>query len=361
MLALHPARWFLGLIPLAILGACTVEAPPENNAPGPVGTSGTPGGGGTPPSAGGSGGAPAPNGVAGTTVVPGGTGGTGQAGGTAGGTGGTGAGGEATAGTGGGGPGLPGGKSAGCGKASGDEPNTNVLHNIMAAGEARRYWTTLPAGYDGNTPMPLVFYGPGCGASNVEGSPLDGSIRDKAIRVFVIGTGSCFDTGEAEPETSYFTTVLDDIEANYCTDKGKVFVSGYSSGGWLSMQLACTAGDRITAIGSAAGGFRPWNFPNCKGNPAAIMHAGTGDTANPITRIDQATGMNYGSSAGRDNLLMRNGCSLTETKAWDPMFGFCKEYVGCTSGRVVWCEENTGHSNGGQVSSQGFWKFWSSL
>jgi polyhydroxybutyrate depolymerase len=273
---------------------------------------------------------------------------------------GTGAGGEATAGTGGGGGGVPGGKSAGCGKTSGDEPNTNVLHNIMAAGEARRYWTTLPAGYDGSTPYPLVFYGPGCGASNVEGSPLDGSIRDKAIRVFVIGTGSCFDTGDAEPETSYFNTVLDDIEANYCTDKGKVFVSGYSSGGWLSMQLACTAGDRITAIGSAAGGFRPWNFPNCKGNPAAIMHAGTGDTANPITRIDQATGMNYGSSAGRDNLLMRNGCTM-ETKQWDPAFPICKEYVGCTSGRVVWCEENTGHSNGGMVSSQGFWKFWSSL
>jgi polyhydroxybutyrate depolymerase len=286
------------------------------------------------------------------------TGGAGVAGGNASGSGGMGSGGAATAGT-GGGSGLPTGPTAGCGKTSADEPNTNVLHNIMASGEGRRYWTTIPATYDGTTPMPVVFYGPGCGATNVGGALLDDSIRDKAIRVFIIGTGSCFDTGEAEPETSYFNGVLDEVQANYCTDKGKVFVSGYSSGGWLSMLLACTAGDRITAIGTAAGGFRPSRFPNCKGTPAAMFHASTNDGSNPITRLDD-NGMNYGSSAGRDNLLMRNGCTM-ETKEWDPSIPYCKEYVGCSQ-RVVWCEqENAGHSDGGDVARGGWWKFWSSL
>jgi polyhydroxybutyrate depolymerase len=274
---------------------------------------------------------------------------------------GTGAGGDAVGGSAGsgGGSGLPGGPTAGCGKASADEPNKDVLHNLTVGGEARRYWTKIPQTYDGTTAMPVVFYGPGCGASGVEGAPLDASIRDHAIRVFVIGTGSCFSTGEAEPETGYFNAVLDEVQANYCTDKGKVFVSGYSSGGWLSMLLACTTGDRITAIGSAAGGFRATKFgAMCKGNPAAMFHAGTGDTANPITRLDDQ-GNNYGSSAGRDNLIMRNGCTM-ETKTWDPAFPECKEYVGCSS-PVIWCEENVGHSNGEEVARTGWWKFWSGL
>lgn len=250
---------------------------------------------------------------------------------------------------------MPSGPTAGCGKANQDEPNRDILHNITVNGVARRYWTKVPESYNGSTPMPVVFYGPGCGASGVEGAPLDASIRNSAIRVFIIGTGSCFSTGDVEPETGYFNAVLDEVQANYCTDQGKVFLSGYSSGGWLSMLLACTAGDRITAIGTAAGGFRPRE--GCKGNPAAMFHAGTNDTANPITRLDN--GVNYGSSAGRDNLIERNGCSL-ETKEWDPAFPYCQEYIGCSS-PVVWCQQNVGHSNGEEVARTGWWKFWSSL
>lgn len=256
-----------------------------------------------------------------------------------------------------GGAGPTSGPTAGCGKANAEEPLKDILHSIMVKGVARRYWTKLPTTYDGNKPMPLVFYGPGCGASGVEGSPLDGSIKDSAIRVFVIGTGGCFDTDGPEPETGYFNAVLDEVQANYCTDSGKVFVSGYSSGAWLSDLLSCTAGDRITAIGTAAGGFHA-NHPPCKGNPAAMFHAGTGDTANPITKLN-GQGMNEGSSAARDRLLMANACTM-ETKVWDAAFPYCKEYIGCTS-PVVWCEQNVGHSNGEEVSRTGWWKFWSSL
>lgn len=257
-----------------------------------------------------------------------------------------------------GGSGPAKGPTAGCGKAVNDMLGKDVLHNITVNGVARRYWTKLPSSYDGTTPMPLVFWGPGCGASGVEGSPLDNSIKDSAIRVFVIGTGGCFDTKGPEPETGYFNAVLDEIQGNYCTDHGRVFVSGYSSGGWLSYQLACTAGDRITAIGTAAGGFLASN-PPCKGNAGGILHASTTDTANPITKLN-ANGVNQGSSAGRDSLLKTNGCSM-ETKDWDPAYPFCKEYVGCKS-PVVWCEQpNVGHSNGEEVSKTGFWKFWSKL
>lgn len=352
------ARWLFAVAPLTLLLACTVEAPDSGDGTPTAGASATSAGtgssvvpmGGT-TSTGNAGSGVGGSAVGGSSAALGGMSTTGTAGvapvaGTS--AGGTGAGGAG---------GVGSGPTAGCGKVSAEEPGKDTLHNIMVKGVARRYWTKLPASYDGTKPTPLVFYGPGCGASGVEGAPLDNSIRNDAMRVFVIGTGGCFDTAGPEPETGYFNAVLDEVQANYCTDSGKVFVSGYSSGAWLSALLACTAGDRITAIGTAAGGFRA-NHPPCKGNPGAMFHAGTGDTANPITKLN-GMGMNEGSSAARDRMIADNGCTM-ETKVWDAAFPYCKEYVGCKR-PVIWCEQNVGHSNGEEVARTGWWKFWSSL
>jgi polyhydroxybutyrate depolymerase len=360
-------RWFSALVPIALVGACTVAAPDPGQTTGtPMAGTGTvaSGGGSVLPSGGT---ATSAAGTSATTTPTAGTasggtgvggsgavlGGTSAGGGTVTPAGGTAAGGASV---GGGGP--VGGPTAGCGKTVAEEPGKDVLHNIMVKGVARRYWTKLPSNYDGSKPTPLVFYGPGCGAGGVEGAPLDNSIKDAAMRVFVIGTGGCFDTDGPEPETGYFNAVLDELQANYCTDTAKVFVSGYSSGAWLSDLLSCTAGDRIRAIGTAAGGFHA-DHPPCKGNPSAMFHAGTNDGANPITKLN-GMGVNEGSSAARDRLLMANGCTM-ETKVWDPMYPYCKEYIGCKT-PVVWCQQDgVGHSNGEEVARTGWWKFWSSL
>jgi polyhydroxybutyrate depolymerase len=350
------SRWVLLCAPLVLLAACTAETPEGTETP-TAGASGTAGAASILPTEGGRTGSAGTSPTAGSNV--GGT--SSSAGMTSGGVAGSApvAGSSSAAGTGAGGAstGPASGPTAGCGKASAEEPGKDVLHNIMVNGVARRYWTKLPTSYDGMKPTPAVFYGPGCGASGVEGAPLDASIKDSAMRVFVIGTGGCFDTAGPEPETGYFNAVLDEVQANYCTDKGKVFVSGYSSGAWLSDLLACTAGDRIRGIGTAAGGFKA-NHPPCKGNPAAMFHAGTNDGANPITKLN-AMGVNEGSSAARDRMIADNGCTM-ETKEWDPKYPYCKEYIGCKS-PVVWCQQDVGHSNGEEVARTGWWKFWSSL
>jgi hypothetical protein len=95
------------------------------------------------------------------------------------------------------------------------------------------------------------------------------------------------------------------------------------------------------------------------------MHAGTLDESNPIVNPDDDTGIDEGSGAARDRLLEANGCDQSSAPTpgnWDPTWEFCSLYSGCEGGNdVVWCEEEVGHSNGGSVTSQGFWKFWSAL
>jgi hypothetical protein len=59
---------------------------------------------------------------------------------------------------------------------------------------------------------------------------------------------------------------------------------------------------------------------------------------------------------------MRNGCVGTATAPWDQKYPACVKYTGCPAAYpVVWCAIDAGHSNGGDISATGFWKFWSVL
>jgi poly(3-hydroxybutyrate) depolymerase len=374
--------------------ACSASTDPDSESAtttqggaGNTGVAGASGGGGVAQGSGGAG----DSGAAGTPV-------NGGEAGVAGTSGSAGNGGTSTAGSGGvagsesggaggsaGTPNIgPTGPSMGCGvDHSNEEPGQYTEYNLNVQGltpeqiiqrdlppedgqDKRRYFTMLPEGYDPMRAYPVVFYGPGCGASNAEGTPVTGSLGNEAILVFLLQKVECFATSDTaenrSAELNYFEQALAEVQANYCTDMGKVFVSGYSSGAWLSYLLACHHGDKIRAIGTAAGGFRP-PVAECVGNPAAILYGGTNDTSNPIDRVDD-NGVAFGSRAGRDSLIERNGCNPENAVAWDPAFPQCQIYQdGCPNSPVVWCEDDSNHGsiNGGNVVSDGYWTFWSSL
>jgi poly(3-hydroxybutyrate) depolymerase len=302
----------------------------------------------------GSGGTTGPSGAAGTVGAAGaGTGGATSAGG-AGGT-------------------LPHAKgmSAGCGKENADSPTAWVQHNVMPAVapayapaySMRKYYTMVPPGYDPTKAYPVTMWGPGCGATGAESNKLQGSGHtSEYIQVFLLQQTSCFSTSSADsPEVPYFDSALAGVEDAFCVDKSKVFVAGYSSGSWLTHLLGCQRGNVIRGIGSASGGILV-NHGTCTGPIAGILTGDSSDTTNPIISIDKTTMTPKGSGAARDRLLMANGCT-TMTQPWDTAFPGCSAYQGCATGYpVVWClTMGQGHSDGGNISAVGFWKFWSAL
>jgi poly(3-hydroxybutyrate) depolymerase len=273
--------------------------------------------------------------------------------------------------------------SSGCDAADPAEQQETWLPNdITVAGlpedqadqAQRQYFVRLPIGYDHTQAYPVVFYGPGCGASMVEPTPMMGAVASDAIHVFLLQKDGCFSTGYPSPEVPYFTQALDAIQAKYCTDTKRVFVSGYSSGGWLSNVLACALGDRIRGIGTAAGGLRKATIdgygcdPAAEGTPkvSGILYSGENDTENPAVRLDD-NGFNYGVEGARDRLIQANGCDPDVHEVWQNSFGadFCQIWkTGCEANPVVYCVgPGDGHGNGtkGGVSNIGFWEFWSSL
>jgi poly(3-hydroxybutyrate) depolymerase len=332
---------------------------------GAAGDSGGAGTGGT--SSTGSGGSGAGgSGVAGTTGAAGS--------GTAGSTG--------TAGTGGGtNPNIPSGPSAGCGMAPKDSPGNFVHKTIAVTGvdptvkpatggaswTMRDYYIRVPTGYDPSKPYPVLFGGGGCGGSlvtNGNGAFSNSNANSGAIQigmsyVWAQGGGACFsDNGANTPDLPYFDSMLKEIEANYCVDKGKVFVGGYSSGGWEAYMLGLARGGVVRGISPAAGGLRMDRPPGSKVPIAALLLTGADDTANPATGAT-------GSDAAMALILQINGCTGTDTVPWEVPCKSCgcNRYKGCPAAYpVVRCRPpGQGHTDGGGDFKSAIWQTWMTL
>jgi polyhydroxybutyrate depolymerase len=302
---------------------------------------------------------------------------------------------------------LPHGKSTGCTMPPppGDSATKFTLHEIDVPGVGAAYLAggmyaetsgpynfghrpfsvRLPTNYDPAKAYAVSFGGGGCGGSAMGfASNPGGGLRiapngnTEVIEVGLSYMGGCFNDGGPSignatdtPEYPYFKAVLADVEAKFCVDRAKVFVVGFSSGGWEAFTLGCAAANLVRGIGTEEGGMRA-HRPMCTGPVAALMVAGTADTENPIGPL-MPTDSAYkrldspGSGPGKDDILMRNGCVGTATTQWDPAYPACLKYTGCPAAfPVVWCPlEGVGHNNSTYMnvnySPGGMWKFLSSL
>jgi poly(3-hydroxybutyrate) depolymerase len=380
-------------------------------------TTGASGAGGSPTGASGAGGAAtgaagSPTGVAGAGGASAGAGGATGAGGAGGAAGGA-------AGAGGSGAGgapvtkvLPSGKSAGCGMAppTNDKASGFTVHALpvpacgtgaitpkcvappFAPGGAleqknqtysfvsRNYAVQLPTNYDNTKAYPLMVGGGGCGGGPTEsgGGYNAGQGAGDAIRIGMSYTMMCFADGGNScagtmanqpacvntPEVPYFYAMLADVESKYCIEKSKVYLGGYSSGGWETYTLGCAASEVIAGIVPVNGGLRN-HRPACTGPMPALMVAGAADVDNPIgplvmdmayapsgltaaqVNLDISSLDSTGSAAARDALLARNGCTGAATAVYDPAYPLCMKYTGCPANApVVWCPvTGAGHQN----------------
>jgi poly(3-hydroxybutyrate) depolymerase len=323
-------------------------------------------------------------GVAGTGVAGAGTAGVGAAG--------AGAAGAGAAGTGAAGTGAAGAtgpiRSAGCGKPNNDLSNTWTQHDIMVTVAAkyatvdytkRRYWSRPPPGYDPTKAYNFIVWGQGCdlGLSPDPAIPPTENPEAAASSIIVeldpsqtnpTGGHQCFSAGPDgdnadSPELPYFDQIVSEMENEFCIDTSKVFMGGYSSGGWFSALMSCVRTSVIRGTGWAAAGLQH-NHDTCVGPVAALI---TRDMQDPGTPLDQTM-------EAVENLRVRNGCATT-TKPWTPTWNAgeehantssCLLYDGCMPGYpLVWCPTNVGgHTNTEKdtfLTRDGLWKLWSTL
>lgn len=106
-------------------------------------------------------------------------------------------------------------------------------------------------------------------------------------------------------EATFVAAILDELAVHVCVDTNRVYATGISNGGALALQLACTLGDRITAVAAVAA-LPIYVCPNPKPTPTLIFHGLNdlfvpygGDAADGLPSIEQMAG----------DIAMRNGCT----------------------------------------------------
>ena len=174
-------------------------------------------------------------------------------------------------------------------------------------GEIREYFEYIPSSYDGTKAIPLVLTLHGLGNSKE-------SFRDRhhfypvadtanfivltpeALETFILfkGDKTCWNAGvlglnSGVDDTGFLNALLDKIITNYNIDLARIYVTGYSMGGYMTNKLACQLNGRFAAIASVSGTFGG-NFDPSKYNVKSIstlhMH-GTDDSTVPYANNSQ--------------------------------------------------------------------------
>jgi len=276
---------------------------------------------------------------------------TGGAGGTAAGAGGksTGTGGTPTGGTGAGGsdgtiagPAVP---SAGCGKAS---PQTGSSGSPLTV-SGHQYYVKLPSGYNGTKPyMVIMMFNPTNNplnwAEQNAGFESNGA-KDGAIRVYPGPANMA--NGWGANDVAFFQPFYDQLVANFCIDKARVFAFGESSGGDFVSILGCEHADKVRGVG-------PCSTKNVSGYPLTASSRKCTGQVTPVViqgKNDNVVGPENGPKT-RDFYAAVNHC----TSMTMPVTGYtdtlsnCVQLQGCDAGKpVYWCNHtdpnysNTNH------------------
>lgn len=174
------------------------------------------------------------------------------------------------------------------------QAQSNTIETIQHDGLTREYRLYVPAMYDGNEAVPLVFNLHGY-TSNAQQQELYGNftaIADTANFIVVHPEGTVDGSGQqwwnafdapAPDDVGFVSAMIDELSLNYNIDANRVYSTGMSNGGFMSFELACSLGNRIAAVASVTGAMPVGKFSSCNApKPTPIMQIhGTNDGTVP--------------------------------------------------------------------------------
>ncbi len=234
-------------------------------------------------------------------------------------------------------------RSAGCGSSTAVQGGRLT---IDVAGAAREYILALPANYDANRAYRLIFawHWRGGTAAQVANGFYGLQQRSEDSAIFVSAEG--IDAGWANPngrDIAFLDAMLARFQSELCIDQSRIFSTGWSYGGMMSLAIGCARGDVFRAIAPMSGAL----YSGCADGDAPVAFLGFHGNA------DDVVPFNNGVTA-RDVFVERNGCQPEPAAL---QVDGCLQFEGCAAGfPVTWCEFNGGHTPA-PGSEQAIWDF----
>lgn len=199
-------------------------------------------------------------------------------------------------------------KSAGCGKSP---TIRSQQYTMQVNGKRREYIMKLPDNYDSNTPYRLVFLWHQLGGSatkivNGEDPNRGGVIpyyglpplaNNTAIFVVPNGLNAGWANNGGE-DTAFFDELSKTIEADLCVDTNLRFSTGFSYGGAMSYNLACSRPKMVRAVAVLSGGI----LSGCSGGNDPVAYYAQHGTRDSVLNVSGGRQM-------RDRFVRNNGCT----------------------------------------------------
>ncbi len=232
-------------------------------------------------------------------------------------------------------------------------PGDHVMR-VAHGGRPRTFIVHAPPGYDAATPAPVVVMLHGAGSPTAWAQELFQDMTSQAdesgfILVLPAGVNAVWNSGGgpgADPgfdggvdDVGFLDAMLDEIEAYFGVDAGRVYVAGFSNGGGMAHRLACQRAGRYAAF-AALHITKQTTYPCDPERPVAVMMmAGTADPVvgygeSGPTRLDMEGTVGF----WRDE----NGCAvdpvvseIADANPFDATTVTHREYAGCADGGAV--------------------------
>lgn len=224
-------------------------------------------------------------------------------------------------------------RSKGCG---GKSALASGQQTIEVDGVDRGYALLLPEDYDADKAYPLVFEFHGTGGNGQSQFVLSG-LANFMDAIFVApdglageGLGSFVTQFSETRDVPMFDSIVDHMQDELCVDRGRIFASGMSIGGFWANELACLRGGTLRATAPVAGSLIS---ASCEGRVAVMQIHGEADDTTPYEQALES----------RTIWSTIGDCDLEDfSEGTDP---HCDRYAGCEpSHPLEWCAHAGGHT-----------------
>jgi poly(3-hydroxybutyrate) depolymerase len=232
-------------------------------------------------------------------------------------------------------------RSAGCDKT---KTLANGTLSIQSGGKTRKYILNVPASYDKSKPYRLVFAFAESGSS-AQSVATRNYFRmagyDTKNTIFVAPDAENGAGSWSKNDVAFTDAILAQLEGDLCIDKSRIFATGFSFGGAMSLALACTRADVFRGVAFFSGADLTGSCPSTPlAKPIAYYASqasgdASGDPIPSSGRIKQA------------QFAAVNGCTAEPNATVFPAAGkahTCTVYKNCKAGYpTVYCVFNGPH------------------
>jgi polyhydroxybutyrate depolymerase len=142
--------------------------------------------------------------------------------------------------------------------------NRTVARTVTSVGGEREYLAYVPESYTGDELAPLVFTFHGAGSNKEQqiiysnfgpGADERGAIVVAPQALNQPTWWSPFGFRGAVDDLTFFDDLLAAVSDEFCVDRERVFVSGMSSGGFMSSAVGCARSDKVAAVAPVTATF----------------------------------------------------------------------------------------------------------